>query len=277
MAPQRKVDHLALVIGLTLVLVTGVLVAGMWRPARAATLRPLVVTSQNVRVTLGPTQARHDVTAAAAGADLVMLQEFNHRRAVRFTPVGFSTWQGPWGPRAETPLMWRTSSLSLLAARTVLLHRSQLFPSATRYATVARFSIRRSGHCLLVVNVHLVPHIEKSGYLTHAPRAALVRRAMAVIAGLARGAPRCTALVGGDWNVDYWRDARVRQPAMPYATMRAVGYRAQWSALRNGRPTLGRRYVDTLWSRHAGLAWQQVRGHTYSDHQQVRLGFYGKG
>jgi hypothetical protein len=277
MAPQRQVDRLALVIGLTLVLVTGVLVAGMWRPARAATLRPLVVTSQNVRVTLGPAQARHDVTAAATGADLVLLQEFNHRRATRFTPAGFGTWQGPRGPRAETPLMWRTSSLSLLAARTVLLHRSQLFPSATRYATVARFSIRRSGHCLLIVNLHMVPHIDKGGYLTHAPRAALVRRAVAVIAELARGAPRCTALVGGDWNVDYWHDAQVRQPAMPYATMRAIGYRAQWSALRNGRPTLGRRYVDTLWSRHAGLAWQQVRGHTYSDHQQVRLGFYGKG
>jgi endonuclease/exonuclease/phosphatase (EEP) superfamily protein YafD len=277
MAPQRQVDRLALVIGLTLVLVTGVLVAGMWRPARAATLRPLVVTSQNVRVTLGPAQARHDVTAAATGADLVLLQEFNHRRATRFTPAGFGTWQGPRGPRAETPLMWRTSSLSLLAARTVLLHRSQLFPSATRYATVARFSIRRSGHCLLIVNLHMVPHIDKGGYLTHAPRAALVRRAVAVIAELARGAPRCTALVGGDWNVDYWHDARARQPAMPYASMRAVGYRAQWSALRNGRPTFGHRFIDTLWSRHAGLAWQQVRGHTYSDHQQVRLGFYGKG
>lgn len=262
---------------LLLVFVLLLVLAVVWATqdsAHGAVPRPLVAVSQNVRVTLPRPLAAHDIARAAQGADVVLLQEMNARRTARYAPPGWASYQARvFSMRGEAPVLWRRSSLALVAARVVLLHRSTLCQSCTRWATVVRFTVRRSGLCLRVVNLHMVPGIDRAGYLVRAPRAWLARRAVAVIARLARGVPGCATLVGGDWNFGYWNDARVRLRGLPYASLHPLGYRAQW-VLPGGGPTFGHRYIDTLWQRGLHLAWQQVRGRTYSDHQQVRVGFW---
>jgi endonuclease/exonuclease/phosphatase family metal-dependent hydrolase len=230
-----------------------------------------VVTTQNVRYTLTPAQARYDITRATHNSDVVLLQEMANRRV--HVP-GFGVWRGPGRARA-VPVLWRRSATRLVRARAVLLHRSELCDSCTRYATVARFRTS-SGACLRVINVHLVPGIQtRAGYLKISPRARLAAQAVAVIQRLALGAPGCPTLVGGDWNMGYFRDARVRDPRGPVVHMRAAGYLAQWPALPGDRPTRKTCYLDTLWMRQAQVKplWQQVAGGTFSDHQRVRLAF----
>lgn len=271
---ERGPDRVVAAIVAVLLLVMVLLALGIWQPVKA-TGGPLVATTQNVRYTLGPAHTRYDVRRAARGSDLVLLQEFSGKRASAYAPAGYGTWQAPRGQRAEAPVLWRRATLGLVSGYTVLLHRSTLFASATRYASVVRFRVRATGACLRVVNLHMIPGIDRSGYLVRAPRAALARRAVAVIAAVARGAPDCATLVGGDWNFAYHSDCRVHLASMPCARMSAAGYLAQWGALAGDRPTFGHRIIDTLWVRRSQVRplWQSVSGGTYSDHQRVRLGF----
>jgi hypothetical protein len=89
-------------------LVALVAAAAMLVPAAAAPAAGsrIVLVTQNVRVTLGPVHARHDVRQAARGADVLALQEMNRRRVTRYLPASWHAWQAR-GPAGETAVAWR--------------------------------------------------------------------------------------------------------------------------------------------------------------------------
>ncbi len=51
----------------------------------------VVVSTQNVQLTLPPTEARHDMARAASGSPILFTQEMGHRHARRLAPPGWGT------------------------------------------------------------------------------------------------------------------------------------------------------------------------------------------
>jgi endonuclease/exonuclease/phosphatase family metal-dependent hydrolase len=247
-------------------------------PLGFAAAAVLVVATQNVQVGMPAYQARHDITRAAVGADVVVLQEMGGRRvAAGFTPAGFRCWQALSGPAREVPVCWRASRFAEIAAHTTLLHRSDLFPSATRAASTVVLRDRTTGRLWPVVDVHMIPHIEVGGRLRQLPRRALAVLALSRIDALA---DRLTArygrvIIGGDFNIDATADHRVRQPACLWYRMNhgPTNYDTAWNTLPRTGPTLGRRRIDYVWwPKAAATAVRSATiGGTYSDHQLVRV------
>jgi endonuclease/exonuclease/phosphatase (EEP) superfamily protein YafD len=229
------------------------------------------VTTINVRHTLGKTRARHDLDLAQRGSDLVLTQEMGSRRASSFTRPGWRVSQP--GDVMSLAVFYRPAVLRLVGSFPVLLHRSHAFASATRYALAYRFA-PAGGGCLLVVDVHEIPHVERGGHPRHLPRIALYNRGMDRLTGYTRTArASCALLIGGDWNVDGNADARVRHPAFPYAHLHPAGLRSEWRAFPNARPTLGRRHVDGFYYSGIRGVSRRILGRTYSDHNADRLTF----
>jgi len=251
---------------------TAATLAAIAAPPPTAALPPTyVVTTLNVKHTIGPAHARADLHRAQTGSDLVVTEEMGSRHASRFTRPGFRSVQP--GDVGEVAIYYRPARFTYRGSFPILLHRSHLFGSATRYALAARFDAGRS--CVLVIGVHFVPHIERAGHPRHLPRISLVTRALTRLAATIRFARtgRCGVIVGGDWNVDGYADARVRDPRFPFARLTAVGLRSEWSTFPHGAPTLGRRHVDGFYTDGIRTLSRRTIGRTYSDHNGDRLTF----
>jgi endonuclease/exonuclease/phosphatase family metal-dependent hydrolase len=195
-------------------LVALVAAAAMLVPAAAAPAAGsrIVLVTQNVRVTLGPVHARHDVRQAARGADVLALQEMNRRRVTRYLPASWHAWQAR-GPAGETAVAWRPARFRLIGGVPLLLHRSTLFRSATRYAAAVMLVERGSNRCLTVVSVHMAPHIDAAGRLTSLRRGKLAAIALRTFAAAGRMLGRgCAVAIGGDWNLDAYASRRARDP-----------------------------------------------------------------
>lgn len=240
-------------------------------PAPAA-VPSLVLATQNVRYTLGPRQALHDIRQAARGSDVLALQEMGARRARRYEPPGWATWQALDHRAGQTAVMWRVSRLRLVGAFPMLLHRSNLFPSANRYSAVVVLAVRGTRRCLAVVSVHMVPHIDVRGRLTTLRRGRLAALALRTYASAGRVLVRgCAVALGGDWNLGAYASRRARDPRGMFATMTGAGFRGQWYGRQRLGPTLGRRAVDGFWTRRLVPVSQRVIRGTYSDHNGVRV------
>jgi endonuclease/exonuclease/phosphatase (EEP) superfamily protein YafD len=243
-------------------------------PSGAAADTQITITTQNVRYSLPPWQAAHDIRQAAQHSSIVLLQEMAGRRAARYRPAGWASAQATGRPYAarECPALWSARVWSLRRHSTRLLARSDLFPSATRYASVTVLRHRAAGFRAAVVCLHLIPHVERHGRPTALPRQRVLSRELATVYDLARtlAARYRVVVVGGDWNINARADDRVRHRGWPARVMPTAGYRHQWQ-LRYTRPTLGRRWVDTLWVHGAQLRSTRTVAPTYSDHNGARV------
>lgn len=207
------------------------------------------ITTQNIYRGLTPAHARHDVRQAAGAGSVVFAQEMFTRHARRLRPAGWAAahMAGPY--RGDCAVFYRRAVWRLRAAYVVPLTNAptRLPSNGHRRAIVAVLTGRQTwaGVC-----VHMPTQ--------HAPTAAYaagVRRLRALLARLS--ARFAFVAVGGDWNRGYWR--RPRLPGFVAARPpRATG------------PHGGR--VDYVYVRRpARIARVRDIGHTYSDHNGVRI------
>jgi len=209
----------------------------------------VVVTTQNVRYTLGPAHTRHDIRHAAAGGSVVLAQEFRYRHAARYRPAG-------WGAvQASRPRVLNRGDCAVYWDRAVWrLRRAYVVPvtdyparNGHRRALVAVLTGR---HTLAAVCVHMPTH--------KVPRPAYWRGIGRLRVAVERLAARYRhVIVGGDWNNPY--STRARFPG--FATVApGIG-----TGARGGR-------VDYLYvSRPDSITGHKVITGTYSDHNGMRV------
>jgi len=221
----------------------------MWASVGLA-LAALTLTTQNVRVTLPPHEAAHDIRQAAQHSSVVLTQEMGRRDAARFAPAGWGTAHRSGVRRGDCAAYWDRSRWHRVRAYAVPLTWAT-FRAGHRWALVT--VLRGQGITWAAVCVHMVtngvrhPIAARNG----------TRRLMAALAALrGRGLP---VVVAGDWNMT-WAETRTRwgyPPRVLSPRFRAVPRsRIDWAAWSRPGVRLDR--------------WRTVR-HTYSDHNGVRV------
>lgn len=208
------------------------------------------VTTQNVRAGLPRAEARHDVRQAAERSSVVFAQEMAHRRAARFAPAHWGAVHFVGPRRGDCATFYDRRVWRVVRAYPFRVSAAP-FRAGHRYAVVA--VLRRVGHPgaeLATVNVHLFTHT------VHRPRA--WRRATNRLGRLvgALAAHHARVVVGGDWNRTWPRRARF------------PGYASAEPSRQTG-PKGGR--VDFLYWHGERFHGSRVIGHTYSDHEGVRV------
>lgn len=248
--------------------------------AREATPAPrgfvFTVTTANVQVGLGPVGSRADLALAARRSSVVLAQENWGRQVAQLVPTGWSAYQ----PARPVPgcrgnaTAWRRDVWRLGGHWARLLHRSEL---GNRCATVTVLVHRQTGARVPFVNVHLLPGVDANGHPRPRPvRVALYHQAVDRIVALGRylrDTRRGLAVVGGDWNVDWPDDHRVRARPFPYRHLWRA-YDSNWGKATWTRPTHGSRRIDTVWWAERRGVWpvrSRTVGGTRSDHRFLRV------
>lgn len=226
--------------------------AAMAAVGLAAPADALTVTTQNVRLGLGPAAVRHDIRQAAQRSGVVLTQEMRGRRAAAYAPPGWGYAQRPAaGFVGDCATYWDRARWRWVRGFAVG-YEFGAFPRGHRWAlvTVLR-SVPFPRQTLAVVNVHSVTRS-----LDRAPVFA------AGMARLGRLTARLTAVwgrvvLGGDWN-------RVWPLRGRFAGFRTV-QPAQATGPRGGR-------VDFLyWSGPLRFRGARVVTATRSDHNGFRV------
>lgn len=233
------------------------------------------VTTANVQVVLGPVGARADLALAARRSSVVLAQENWGRQVAQLAPTGWSAYQ----PARPVPgcrgnaTMWRRAVWRLGGHWAALLHRSEL---GNRCATVTVLVHRQTGVRVPFVNVHLLPGVDANGHPRPRPvRVATFHRSVHRVLDVARSLRSRfrLAVIGGDWNVDWPDDHRVRAYPFPYRHLWRA-WNSNWGKLPWTRPTHGSRRIDQVWWNERRGVWpvrSRTVGHTRSDHRFLRV------
>jgi hypothetical protein len=211
------------------------------------------VTTQNVRVTLGPAHARHDIRQAAARGSVLFTQEMSRRNAARFRPAGWGSAHAARprvNNRGDCATFYRRSAWRLRRSYVVPLvntYTPHVPTNGQRWALVAVLTGREA---LAAVCVHMPTHaVSRRLYW------AGIGRLRTLLARLSARYPR--VIVGGDWNNGYPTRARFR------------GFVARRPPAATG-PRGGR--VDYLYTRRpARIARIGTIRRTFSDHNGMRI------
>lgn len=212
--------------------------------AGAAVAVLLAITTQNVRVGLPPPEARHDIRQAAEHSSIVLTQEMGRRDASRFAPAGWGTSHVTGLRQGDCATYYDRATWRKTGQRAVLLTHAP-FRAGTRYALVTH--LRGQGTTLAVVCVHMITRS-----LT---RRVVYRHGMDRLRSLLSRLTAAHVVVGGDWN----RDWSQRAPLAGFSTRRPP------------TPTHDTRRIDYAWWKGAAYRTMRVVGHTYSDHNGVRV------
>lgn len=209
----------------------------MWRSVVASLL--LVITTQNVRYTLPPELARHDIHQAAQRSSVVVTQEMGRRHAARLAPAGWGTAHVPTIRRGDCATYWQRSRWTLQRSWVRQLTYAP-FRAGHRWALVT--ILRGHGTTVAVVCVHLMTRGHRAAY----------RRGIHRLQLLLASLPQRHVVVAGDWNRPRWR------------------VRLGWACSADWRtgPHGGR--DDRACWRHASLRSQRELRRTYSDHDGAR-------
>lgn len=218
------------------------LLALVLAPAPAAAERA-TITTQNVRVTLPPGQARADIRQAAEHSSLLLLQEMHRRWAHRYEPPRWGHAQAPQGGplhRRDCAVMWSHQVWAERGQKVPRLSSGGTFEGADRWAVLVQLQHRASRARAIVVCVHLSPRPARNQLQrqTLLPLLASLRADLVV--------------VGGDWNR--------RRPQLA-AQLHRRGYVSG-----------GGNRVDSVWWRRPArqvAPWRVIRP-TFSDHDGVR-------
>lgn len=250
----------------------------------------LVVTTANLKNSLGWDEFLEDLRGALQGSDVVALQEVQDRnlpRALRdleqedawlvvHDPRGGSRGRQAFLLRRKrfrrTSLQWAVD----------LLHKSRMFPSATRHLLKARVRDRETRRLIRLANVHLVPHADGGkrdprGRVTNKPRRDLVVTSLKHLARwFRRAGSAAVSIAVGDFNVDLDADLQTRDPMAPVETMARAGAVNTLAALGRTRVnTHGRNMFDQAYvkarPRVARIISHRVMPKRYSDHRAYRF------
>jgi hypothetical protein len=210
----------------------------------------LTVTTQNVRLTLPPDQAHHDINQAAQGSSVLFTQEMGARDAATFAPDGWGHAHVMGGAVGDCATFWDQAVWRSSGHRLVRLTHAS-FRAGSRYALVTILHKRGD------------PTVTLAAVCAHMITKSLARRRV-----YSRGMRRLHTLlvhlerfsyvvVGGDWNRDWHQRVRLSgfQSAMPPAT------------------THDTRRIDFFYwySKFTSGAGIRVLHHTFSDHNGVRM------
>lgn len=217
--------------------------------------------TQNVRNTLPPLRARHDLRQTADGASILLAQEMQRRRASWYAPAGWGAThyrgRGIRLNRGDCATYWDRSRWTLVRSYPYQLTYAD-YPGGhgRRWALVT--ILRGHGETIAAVCVHM---------LTRAlDRPLVYRHGVARLHALtARLAQSFRVVVGGDWNLGHPWDERTRLVGFPAAAFHA------WSSRATVRRTTARARLDYFyWS---GFTFRHIAriSPTYSDHDGVRL------
>lgn len=222
----------------------------------------VTITTQNVRVGMTPQHSRHDIGQASENSSIVFTQEMGYRHAQRFAPRGWRSAHFPGVRRGDCATYWDRSVWRLRSSWTKQITFAP-FRAGHRFAlaTVLR-SVSRPHVVLAAVCVHM---ITKSLY-----RRAVYRRGIArldVMLDRLRAHHR-HVIVGGDWNLPWGVDARERPIGFPHRVLIPQRFRSMPPARATGAKG-GR--IDYFWQHHMSAVSERVIGHTWSDHNGVRL------
>lgn len=220
----------------------------------------MTVTTQNVRETLGPERAHHDIDQAAQHSSLVLTQEMGHRNARAFAPPGdWGTAHHSGARRGDCATFWQRDHWHLVRQWLKPVTWPP-FPNGLRFALVT--ILRGHGTTVAAVCVHMMTHALRHpiAYRNGTRRlAALVRRLEL---------RHRHVIIGGDWNLRFGEGPGL----YPFD----VFPRHQLASRRPPQPTGGNGHggrIDYLWTRQHTTTQVSLRvlGHTYSDHQAVRV------
>jgi hypothetical protein len=239
---------------------------------------PVVVTTANIHRTMPRRQARADIARAARAGDVVLTQENRRRRAGDLAPNGWTAY-APRHPSAcrENVVYWDPGRFRRVVERRVVLYPRRTFPASRRCASVVVLEDRRSGIVVPVVSVHMIPHVERAGRPRRLPTRIRIYhrtldRLVRVLATVE--ARRGIVVVGGDWNVDYAADRRIRSRPFPYAHLSPGMTNQHAPEFGRDAPTYGSRRVDSVWISESPririLDSSTIKG-TFSDHSFARV------
>lgn len=211
----------------------------------------LTITTQNVRQGMPPPEARHDIHQAAVNSSVLFTQEMGQRRAARFAPAGWGTAHHAGLRQGDCATYWDNSVWREQRNFLTLLTNAP-FRAGTRYALTTILHLRGD------------PTVTMAAVCVHMVTRSLTRRTV-----YAHGMDRLRALldrmakypyvvVGGDWNRVWSKRARV------------AGYSSKEPPAPTG--THGGR-IDYFWWQRLNIDYRSIRviGHTYSDHQGLRM------
>ena len=138
-----------------------------------------------------------------------------------------------------------------------------------------RLRDRGTGAVFFVINLHLVPDVERRGHpvVRRPARLALYRQQMTAMLKLVdRFKSIGPVMVTGDFNVAARTDATVKNPTFPYALGQAHGLYSNWRVLGYPRRgTHGHRHIDYVWATTASVlpVAQTILAKYGSDHSPV--------
>lgn len=245
-------------------------------PAASPGVR-VTLTTANVQNVLTRAQARADIRRATASSSVVLLQEMWRRRVTRLVPPGWGVWHPAQPVRGcrDNAVIWDRRVWSLGPHHGVRLHWADLVGNC---AAVAVLVHRGTGLRLPVIGVHLLPHVEVAGHPRKLPRLVPFHRSLDRVFTQANTTWEHygQVIVGGDWNVDWVADWRVRSGVFPWRHFHQV-FDSNWGQLPWTAPThAGGRRIDTWWwSDRPGLRIVNAAtlGRTWSDHNFVQATF----
>ena len=268
--------------------------------ARNTTSATVKIASYNTQFGRSPDAVVREVRRLGAeGADIIALQEMGspkRRQAVRDRLVncGYCVWDAFMTNLREqnaTPILYRSSQFRLLAtgaekvSNRTFVGGAGAGPSTLKAKYVVWVHLRHlaSGQHLYVLNNHAVASVQGpgGGRNKRAPkRLALYRDHMHGLTSLIEELPSASAVfVTGDFNVNYRRDAIVRDSMFPFHNLSQVDVAASYRSL--GQPKVGThgsgdRLIDYVHHRRqvdvTPRSQSILRGYG-SDHRPVMVGY----
>jgi len=225
-------------------LITAAVLAGV-APANA----DIGITTQNVRYSLPPVQARHDIRQAAGRGSVLFTQEMGRRQARRFAPAGWGVAHAAGTYRGDCATFYRRDVWRLRRAYVVrVVNVDTRRPSnGHRWALV---TVLTGAETMAAVCIHMPTHsVSRAVYRAGIGRVrTLLRRLSTRYRHVA---------IGGDWNNRYGTRARFRG----FVSRRPPA----GTGARGGR-------VDYVYVRRpARVAHISILRRTFSDHNGVRV------
>lgn len=208
-------------------------------------------------------------------ADLIGLQEVRHRRRILEGLHGWGVWMPAHHEAAQNAILYRRSSIRLHGAGTrKMIDGAVDYPE--RWASWIEAEHRPSGKRIVHINTHCTSHIDKGGHPRHLPRVKDNTQHLERLVNLYRQlAPHGATFITADWNVDYRRDRRVRDPRFPYVQLTSHGLRCTYEQM--GLPNIGthgNRLIDAIYyEREARPVAQRILQSHASDHRPVMAKF----
>lgn len=250
--------------------------------SRATTVGPssLRLGTYNIRSGVSVADFKKAVDAMKPRADLIGFQELGRNEKNAYLKADHD-W-GYYRPPAtqQNPVIWRRDLFDVVSSRGYLLTQARdlggelgAADETDNWATVVRLRERASGQVFSYINVHFVHGAVQAGKPTPGrPRTfALyvdqVKAAAEVVKAERAVSP--TVYIGGDFNIGYKADDKVRDKRLPYRRFTALGMTSIWKGspyLEAKKGTHADALIDQIWTTAAPASVHIERDITESDH-----------